>query len=95
MGHGDSGTDSHTFRLRENQNVDVGILKLFLSKERVDVSDVAQPSPFDTPSPQVTSPIIARYTGEAKVEVLTGVKLPVRHFWDTKLVPVVQRRANN
>ena len=46
MGYGDSGWPPHTFFLREGQNVDVGILKLFLSRNQVDLSHIAQSSPF-------------------------------------------------
>ena len=74
--------DPHTFFLREGQDVDVGILKLFLTREHVDLSDVAQSSPFDS--------IGTRYTTEAKMKV--NHKLPVRHLWDTIVIPVVQRR---
>jgi hypothetical protein len=45
-GYGDSGSVPHEYFLREGQNVDVGILKLFLSRKQVDLSHVAQPSPF-------------------------------------------------
>ena len=55
MGYGDSGTVPQTFYLRKEQNVDVGILKLFLSREQVDFSDVVQSSPFDSESNQVGS----------------------------------------
>ena len=82
VGYGDSGTVPHTFFLRERQNLDVGILKLFLSREQVDLSDVAQSSPF--------VPIGARYTVPAKVKGPTKL----RFLWDTILVPVVQRRAD-
>ena len=46
MGYGDPGSVPHIFFLREEQNVDVGILKLFLSQEQVNLSHVAQSSPF-------------------------------------------------
>ena len=82
MGYGDSGSVPHTFFLREGQNVDVGILKLFLSRKQVDLSDVAQSSPFES--------IGARSTPPAKVKGPTKS----RFFWDTILVPVVQRRAD-
>ena len=84
MGYGNTGSVPHTFFLREGQDVDVGNLKLFLSKEHVDFSDVAQSSPFES--------IGARSTAPAKLEVLA--KIPVRHLWDTIVVLVVQRRAD-
>ena len=46
MGYGDSGSVPHRFFLREGQNIDVGILKLFLSRKQVNLSHVAQSSPF-------------------------------------------------
>ena len=82
VGYGDAGSVPHTFFLRGGQNVDVGILKLFLSREHVDLSNVAQSSPFDA--------IGARFTAPAKVGI---PKFPVRHLWDTISVPVIQRRA--
>ena len=81
MGYGDSGTVPHTFFLREGQNIDVGILKLYLSREHVDFADVAQLSPFDS--------IGIRSTTEAKL----NMPPKVRFLWDTILVPVVQKRA--
>ena len=83
MGYGYSGTVPHTFFLREDQNVDVGILKLFLSRKQVDLSDVAQLTPF--------VPIGARYTAPAKLRGPTKL----RFLWDTVLIPVVQRRAGS
>jgi hypothetical protein len=46
VGYGDSGWVPYTFFLRKGQTVDVGTLKLFLSREQVYLSHVAQPSPF-------------------------------------------------
>jgi len=82
VGYGDSGTVPHIFLLRKGQNVDVGILKLYLSKEQIDLSDVAQSSPF--------------VEIEAQTRGTKGafIKSPSqRYFWDTIVVPVVQRRA--
>jgi hypothetical protein len=101
----DSESVPTTFLLREGQNVDVGFLKLFLSREHVDLSEVAQSSPFDFIGARYTT---ARYTTEAKLKVPINLpvrhsgtlldkfkhRLPVRHLWDTILVPVVQRRAD-
>ena len=46
MGYGDSGWPPHTYYLRGGQDVDVGVLKLFLSRYQVNLSHVAQSSPF-------------------------------------------------
>ena len=84
MGYGDSGTVPHTFFLRKDQDVDVGTLKLFLSRRHVDLSDVIQSSPF--------VPIGSRdYTVPARVKGPTRL----RFLWDTILVPVVQRRVGS
>ena len=50
MGYGDSGSVPHSFYLREGQNIDVGILKLFLSRNQVNLSHVSQLSPFQVDS---------------------------------------------
>ena len=46
IGYGDGGGVPYCYFLRENQNIDVGYLKLFLSTDHVDLSHVPQPSPF-------------------------------------------------
>ena len=56
VGYGDSGWVPHRFFLRKGQNVDVGVLKLFLSRNQVNLSDVAQPSPFVPVEAHSTSP---------------------------------------
>jgi hypothetical protein len=86
VGYGDSGSVPYSFFLPEGQNVDVGILKLFLSREHINLSEVAQSSSF------VTIASGTRSTGRAELKVPT--ELPERHLWDTILVPVVQRRAD-
>ncbi|KAG7440956.1 uncharacterized protein BT62DRAFT_956394 [Guyanagaster necrorhizus] len=47
IGYGASGTVPHMYALREGQDVDVGFLKLFISKKYVDLSGIIQKSPFD------------------------------------------------
>ena len=78
VGYGDSGSVPHTFYLRPEQNVDVGILKLFLSRQQVSLSHVAQPSPF----------LAHRAVGPPPE--FKNLHLP----WDTIDIPVVQRRAD-
>ncbi|CCM00513.1 uncharacterized protein FIBRA_02547 [Fibroporia radiculosa] len=56
IGYGDSGSPPQRFFLRDGQKLDVGLLKLFLSTEYVDLSHIPQPSPFgegrgSTPDP--------------------------------------------
>ena len=83
MGYGDAGAVPHTFYLREGQDVDVGTLKLFLSRKQVDLSGVAQSSPFVLNRGRSTTAAAAKAKGPTKLRLL----------WDTILVPVVQRRA--
>ncbi|KIY65948.1 hypothetical protein CYLTODRAFT_399590 [Cylindrobasidium torrendii FP15055 ss-10] len=47
IGYGDGGWSPTNFSLPEDQDVDVGYLKLYLSTAHVDWSDIAQDSPFD------------------------------------------------
>jgi len=82
VGYGDSGSVPYTFYLREGQDVDVGILKLFLSRKQVNLLHVAQSSPF----------FVHRATGPPPpLPELTDFHLP----WDTVEIPVVQRPADN
>ena len=81
VGYGDSGSAPYTFFLREGQNIDVGILKMFLSRKQVNLSHVAQSSPFT--SRRGT----AEYTPPN--DRPTDIPLP----WDTVEIPVVQRRS--
>jgi hypothetical protein len=68
VGDGESESVPHAYFLREGQKVDVGILKLFLSREQVDLSHVAQSSPFapiggrSTAPPTSFAPIGSRFT---------------------------------
>ena len=78
MGYGDSGSVPYTFYLREGQDVDVGILKLFLSRKQVDLLHVAQSSPFSA-NRATAAPPPPEFKG-----------LP----WDTVEIPLVQRRTN-
>ena len=61
MGYGDSGWAPFTFFLREGQNVGVGVVKLFLSTERVNLSHVAQLSPFLASVPE-PGPVVVHST---------------------------------
>ena len=46
IGYGAGSDVPYCYALRENQDIDIGHLKLFLSTEYVDLSHVPQPSPF-------------------------------------------------
>ncbi|KAK0486536.1 hypothetical protein IW261DRAFT_1455946 [Armillaria novae-zelandiae] len=47
IGYGASGTVPHRYTLRERQDVDVGFLKVFFSKNYLDLSGIVQKSPFE------------------------------------------------
>ncbi|EIM80026.1 uncharacterized protein STEHIDRAFT_163276 [Stereum hirsutum FP-91666 SS1] len=47
IGYGSSGWRPRAFSLRDDHDVAVGVLKLFVSTEWVDFSDIAQTSPFE------------------------------------------------
>ena len=46
IGYGDGDSVPYCYFLRENQDIDIGHLKLFLSTEQVDLSHIPQRSPF-------------------------------------------------
>ncbi|KAL0066446.1 hypothetical protein AAF712_006488 [Marasmius tenuissimus] len=46
VGFGDSGTTPFYYRLRNSQSVDVGFLKLYVSTEYIDYSQIVQETPF-------------------------------------------------
>jgi hypothetical protein len=53
IGYGAGGASAQTFYLRTGQNLDIGFLKIFLCTEPVDLSTIAQSSPFEkTRSPE-------------------------------------------
>jgi len=83
VGYGDSASVPRTYFLQEKQDVDVGILKLFLSRKHVDLSHIAQPSPFEVAS---TDSRPCDSTEVVSPEP-TNLSLP----WDTIEIPVVQR----
>ena len=78
VSYGDTGSDPHAYFVREGQNVDVGTLKLFVSKTPVNFSHVAQSSPFFTKRDNAP---------HHQPEILP---LP----WDTIEILVVQRPAS-
>ena len=86
VGYGDSGWVPHKFFLREGQSVDVGILKLFLSRKQVNLSHVAQSSPFQVKAVSTGS----RGSTEVVLPEPTNFPLP----WDTIEIPVIQRRVD-
>jgi hypothetical protein len=47
IGYGSGGAQPFAYGLSAEQDVDVGCVKIFLSTEKVDLSSIPQPSPFD------------------------------------------------
>ena len=47
IGYGSGGSPPFCFYVRDGQDVDVGFLKLFLTTEPVDYSNIPQTTPFD------------------------------------------------
>lgn len=76
IGHGAGAEQPYTFFLQAGQDLDVGFIKLFISTEPVDLSDIEQRSPFTMQT--------ARDKGQAKN--------PPAPVWDTATIAVVQRK---
>ncbi|KZV62921.1 hypothetical protein PENSPDRAFT_230202 [Peniophora sp. CONT] len=77
IGYGAGGGLPYTFSLsREDQELDVGFIKLFISSEYVDLSSIERSSPFD---------IRAR-------NIKKKPRPPPAAVWDTFIIPVVQRK---
>ena len=101
VGYGDSGSVPHWSVPREGQNVDVGMLKLFVSRKQVNLTHVAQSSPFapvgghsTAPSPSFgdrstpSSPYVSSRGTFQNVMPEDFEHLP----WDTIEIPMVHRR---
>jgi hypothetical protein len=78
IGYGTGGAPAQTFYLRTGQNLDIGFLKIFLCTEPVDLSTIAQSSPFEkTRSPGQLTKIKEKASG-----------------WGTMLIPILQRLSD-
>lgn len=80
IGYGSGGASPHQFFLREDQDVDVGHLKLFLTTKYVDLSFVLQDTPFDTD-------VQGRHINKPKARA-KKIQSPL---WDEITVTIVQR----
>jgi len=81
MGYGQNGGDPWTYFLNENQPYDVGYIKLFISKEPIDLCYILQSTPFQD---DVSSGL----------ESESALQSELAHLrCDTLLIPVVQRRV--
>ncbi|KAF8154782.1 caspase domain-containing protein [Crassisporium funariophilum] len=81
LGYGSSGVQPYQFYLDEDEVLDVGFLKLFLTTTPVDFSHVAQSSPFVDDDERWDRGMWQRDNSDAQ------------SLWDTMLVAVVQRRV--
>ncbi len=63
------------FYLRENQSVDIGFLKLYVSTECVDFSVIVQSSPFSLDRRMIPG----------------GTQQKERRVWNSLTIPMIQR----
>lgn len=82
LGYGSGGASPHQFFLREDQDIDIGHLKLYLTTEYVDLSSVLQDTPFTTRSDDRGRHIKKPRARAKKIQSL---------LWDEITVTVVQR----
>jgi hypothetical protein len=81
IGYGSRNVEPWGYSVSEGLDVEVGFLKFFISTERLDVSSIAQPSPFSEDGQK-----LGTYRGPWKR------KAKLASFWDTVVIPVVIRR---
>jgi hypothetical protein len=77
-GYGNGGSPPQSFRLPSGLDTDVSYLKVFLTSQPIDLSQVAQILPFEQ----------ARYGRAVSSEEY--LDKPRRGLWDTLLVAIVQ-----
>ena len=101
VGYRNSGWPPHTFFLQKGQKVDVWILKLFVSRKAVNLSHVAQSSPFAPIERRSTAPSSSFIPIEGHSTTPSSSLVASRGFdynylllpWDTVEIPLVLRRA--
>lgn len=76
IGYGAGGGQPRQYWLRPGQEIDIGFLKLFVTTQWIDFTNIAQPSPFSD-------------DGRAQSEVKISNKNLA--LWDSILVTLVQR----
>ncbi|PVF99196.1 hypothetical protein CPB86DRAFT_783999 [Serendipita vermifera] len=81
IGYGSGGARPYSYVLPDGQDVDVGFLKFFISTEQVDLSGIAQPSPFSEEGQKQWTG--GMWRGASKRPSL----------WHTELIMVVQGRT--
>jgi hypothetical protein len=73
IGYGSGGGAPFDYSLREDQDVDVGFLKLFISMEQVDLSGIPQLTPFEEVN-RVMGKAKAKPTGAWSTVLITIVQ---------------------
>ncbi|KAL6306604.1 hypothetical protein BKA93DRAFT_148884 [Sparassis latifolia] len=81
IGYGSGGAVPFSYFLREGQDVDVGLLKLFLSTKHVDLSYVP-----------VQSVLSFRESGQPQRHTTVNKPEEITSTWDTLTIPIVQLR---
>jgi hypothetical protein len=102
IGYGCGGSGPFRHFLRDGEDIAIGFLKLFLTTEPVDLSNIPQSSPFrqdgqtEQPPRHQPSPLSPLVTGigDGLMPPLLKKKMKMTSTWDTITVPVVQRKAN-
>jgi hypothetical protein len=79
VGYGSSGAEPYGYVVSGDAGVEVGFLKVFASTEKVDLSSVAQPSPFNE----------NERMGNTRGAFQKKVAPP--SFWYTETIPLVIR----
>lgn len=77
IGYGTGGGVPYSYFLRDNQDIDVGFVKLFITTHPVSLSEIEQMSPFP---------------GENTSRAPFIEKERLLASWDTVIVTLVQRR---
>lgn len=78
------------YSLEEDQDIDVGYLKIFLATRPIDLSDIVQAPPFSAD----TQGWVDEDGRKARMNVLPRAQIPEpEDTWFTFCIPVVQRRV--
>ncbi|PVG04722.1 hypothetical protein CPB86DRAFT_13246 [Serendipita vermifera] len=83
IGYGSSGTEPYIYFVSNGSSTEIGFIKLFISTEKVDLSGVAQPSPFSEEGKQL-------YKARGAVSRPQSAS-NVSPFWYTEAIPLIVR----
>jgi len=95
IGYGASGVGPFQYALADNLDADLSFLKVFLSTKYMDLSFVAQDSPFESPEAEPTeeSPESANEAHSRGVAFSSAKVRESPHLWDTVVIPIVQTQS--